>query len=103
MAERFKNDRLTTTGIRSCVPAHLVALMWSLIDNMEIEQKDSYQFFTLSVIGEDDTRVQVIEHTQEQPEYHSPIVYVPFEPYWSGRVYVIDDGSASVMCLPQER
>ena len=101
--ERFKNKRAITPGIIESVPVHLVVFMWEMIDNMSIEEKSCYQFFTLRVIGEGDAQSQVIEHEQEQPEYHSPIVYIPFGPYWEGKVYVIDDGTASVMCLPQER
>ena len=76
--------------------------MWSLIDNMKVE-KDYLQIFELEVIGEGDTRIQVITHRQEQPDYHSPIVYIPYGPFYQGKVWAIDDGSGSVMCLPSER
>lgn len=101
--ERFKNKRLLTAGIASSVPESQIHLMWMLIDRMETEDRDTHQFFTLSRIGETGSYIQAIEHMQEQPEYHSPIMYFPTEGCFEGRVYVIDDGSANVMCLPQER
>lgn len=101
--ERFKNRRLITRGVKSNIPERQIHLLWNLIDNMEIKDKDTHQFFTLSRIGETGRYIQVIEHMQEQPEYHSPVMYYPTEYCYEGKVYVIDDGSASVMCLPQER
>ncbi len=66
-------------------------------------EKDYLQIFKLEVIGSDDAQVQVIRHEQEVPEYHSPLIYIPYGPYYTGKVYIIDDGTISLMCLPEER
>lgn len=92
--------RYLTAGIRESVPAHLISLMWKILDQMDIPGKDYLQIFELEEIN---GPVQVIRHWQEVPEYHSPMIYLPYGPYWTGKVYVIDDGEAVTMCLPEER
>ena len=100
--EYFKNDRYMTPGIKNSIPAHIALALWDLIDTMTVE-KDYLQIFKLEVIGSDDAQVQVIRHEQEVPEYHSPLIYIPYGPYYTGKVYIIDDGTISLMCLPEER
>lgn len=100
--ECFKNDRYMTPGIKNNIPPHIALTMWSMIDSIDTE-KDYLQIFDLEVLGEDKAQVQVIRHHQEQPAYQSPIIYIPYGPFYTGKVYAIDDSSASVMCLPEER
>lgn len=93
-------QRYLTAGVRNTVPNHLIDLMWELFDQMDIPEKDYLQIFELEKIT---GPVQTIRHWQEIPAYHSPVIYLPYGPYWTGKVYVIDDGDAITMCLPEER
>lgn len=99
----FKNDRYITRGVHESVPSYLIEMMWGIIDQLPFEVIDNYQFFNLSCIGADGVYVQVIEHHQDEPHECFPIMYIPADKTWSGTVYVIDNGEASVMCLPEER
>lgn len=92
--------RFPTPGIRENVPEHLISLMWKLVEQMDVSEKDYLQIFELEEIK---GPVQVVRHWQEMPEYHSPLIYIPYGPYWTGKIYVIDDGEVVTMCLPEER
>lgn len=103
--EDFLGRTYVTIGVHEQVPENLRTVMLLMIMNMDVEEKDSYQFFKLYTIGHEynNTKVQVIEHWQEEPEYHSPIMYIPDTECYTGSVYVIDDGENCVMCFPDER
>ena len=103
--EDFLGRTYVTIGVHEQVPESLRTVMIMMISGMDIEIRDSFQFFKLYTIGHDynNTKVQVIEHWQEEPEYHSPIMYIPNGPYFTGKVYMIDDGENCVMCFPNER
>lgn len=99
----FENNKYITNRIQNSVPEHLIMMMWNLIDMVPADQRDYLQIFELEVIGNGDVKTQVIKHWQEEPEYHSPLVYIPYGEYFTGKIYAIDDGSNSVMCFPCER
>lgn len=99
----FDNKKYITSGIQVKVPNHLIIIMWNLIDMVPADQRDYLQVFELEIIGNGDAKTQVIKHWQEEPEYHSPIVYVPYGEYFAGKIFAIDDGPNSVMCFPHER
>lgn len=96
----LSSHRYVTQGVHKNIPLHLIEMMWDMVDRMDIEEKDYLQIFELSTISES---IQVMEHHQEEPEYYSPRIYIPYGPFCSGKVYIIDDGEANVMCLPEER
>ncbi|MBQ3427997.1 MAG: DUF960 domain-containing protein [Clostridia bacterium] len=95
----FKNKRYCTSGIADRVPLCTQAILWGLVDNMEVESKDYFQVFKLSVF---DGQQRII-HEQEIPEYKkiydialcgaSPVV---------GKIYVIDSETYSTMLFAEE-
>ena len=97
----FQNDRYLTQGVDATILPEVQAAMWVAIELMP-EPKDYLQVFELEPLGE---FVQRITHTQEQPDYSCEL-YVPL-PHdtdaVTAKVYVIDDGDHSTMCLPEER
>ncbi len=99
----FENDRYITRGIQSRIPDHLIRTMWNIIDMVPAEHRDYLQIFELDIIGNGSARTQIIKHWQEEPEYYSPIVYIPYGEFFKGEIFVIDDGPNSVMCFPDER
>ncbi len=44
----FKNARYATRGINAEIPLALQLILWKMIDEMEVAQKDYLQVFTLS-------------------------------------------------------
>lgn len=66
----FSNSRYITIGIKQTIsPLHYL-LLWELIDEMNVEQKDYLQAFNINAkVGK---RILVeIEYIQETPEYRS--------------------------------
>ena len=93
----FKNNRFITRGVQFRIPHDTQRLLWYLIDVLEIQEVDSYQFFTLTI----EEGKQKIIHKQEQPEYSVELLVEVSEPV-SEKVYVIDDGEHSTMLLAGE-
>jgi len=95
----------STRAVYETVPEYLRVFMVTTVMNMDEEVRDGFQFFKFYTIGHDynNTKVQVIEHWQDEPEYHSPIMYIPDMTCFTGTVYFIDDGENCVMCFPDER
>ena len=63
---------------------------------MEVEQ-DYLQVFDIHSSKTE----TIIIHSQEQPNYRKKYVF-PFPAYFTGRIFVIDDGEASTMLLAEE-
>lgn len=99
-SDESTRKRYLTAGVCGNVPKHLISLMWRMIDQMDAPEKDYLQIFELEKIS---GPVQIVRHWQEMPEYHSPLIYIPYGPYWTGKIYVIDGGGIATMCLPEER
>ncbi len=93
----FKNPRYTTKGINENLPIMTQIILWELIDNMEVEQKDYLQVFTLSV----EDRQQKILHEQECPEYSAEHLFPCSDPI-TGKIFVIDDETHSTMLFAEE-
>lgn len=70
--------------------------MWELINQMPVD-KDYLQVFSLS---ENNNR-QSIVHTQEVPEYKKEY-QLKTGTFFSGKIFVIDDGDHSTMMLAEE-
>ena len=95
----FRNKRYMTKGIAGDVPVTIQILLWNLIDNMEISQKDYLQVFTLS----DDGGRQKIIHTQEMPDYKREyLISLSDTPVFCGRIFVMDENEYSIMLRADE-
>ena len=95
----FKS-KYVTKGVIAEVPVYLQMLMWGMIDNMEVDEKDYLQIFRLNGSGD---MVQKIVHEQEVPRYRKEY-YVPVceGGVVDNKVYVIDDGDYCTMLLAEE-
>lgn len=95
----FSKKRFVTCGISNDLSPVLQAILWSLIDEMDVSEKDYLQVFKLSGIGDE----QVIVHSQEQPEYRKEHrVALHDVPFYVGKIFVIDDGDHSTMLKADE-
>lgn len=94
-----KENRYITRGINEKIDLQLQILLWSLVDDLQIE-KDYLQVFKLSRVGD----VINIEHTQEVPEYKSSIKVNAKDLEFKEeiKIYVIDSGVYSTMLLLEE-
>lgn len=97
----FQNDRYITMGIKEKLNALHYLMLWQLLDEMEIEQKDYLQVFTIKVKVGKRTLVE-IEHTQENPEYRAVHKFYTDIPIEDVKVYILDDGDHTTMLLPSE-
>jgi len=93
----FKNQRFITKGVGSEIPLLLQMYIWALIDTMEI-QKDYLQVFRLY----EEKGRQIIEHTQEQPEYKRVFTVKSKIKPITAKVFVIDDETHTTMLLASE-
>ena len=95
----FQNQRYRTRGVAYDLPPILQAVLWQLVDEMDVPEKDYLQVFKLSGNGSE----QVILHEQEQPPYkkthHIKLCGTPF---FVGKIYVIDDGEHTTMLKASE-
>lgn len=97
----FNNQRYTTKGVTERIPIELQIFMWSAIDTMQVKSKDYLQVFKLYAENVDGQSVQIVEHTQEQPNYKKKFKLNVVDPICE-KVYVIDDESHSTMLLAEE-
>ncbi len=93
----FKNPRYVTRGINAEIPLDLQLVLWKMIDEMEVAQKDYLQVFTLS----SENSEQMIIHEQEQPDYRKEYVFST-DRLVNAKIFVIDDGDHSTMLLAEE-
>lgn len=94
----FQNDRYVTRGIMNTVSVPMQAMLWYLIDTMEVEQKDYLQ--VLELRPEDGK--QYILHTQEEPPFHAEHLLDFGDTPIQAKIFVIDDGDHSTMLLAEE-
>ena len=94
-----KENRYITRGINEKIDLQLQILLWSLVDDLQIE-KDYLQVFKLSRVGD----IINIEHTQEVPEYKLFIKVNAEDLEFKEeiKIYVIDSGAYSTMLLSEE-
>src|ERR1035437_6622603 len=101
MSYTFNNKRYITRGIEATIPTEIILLLWSLIDNMKITEKDYLQVFKLSVDTENGYIKQNITHTQERPPYEANCIAY-FNKQVTAKIFVIDDISHNTMLLAEE-
>ena len=95
----FQNERYITSGIAEELLPVLQAILWQLIDEMEVPEKDYLQVFKLSGSGNE----QIIVHEQEQPEYkREHRLEIVGTPIFVGKIFVIDDGDHTTMMKSSE-
>ena len=94
---KFKNRRLITCGVDLKVNTLLQVFMWYCIDTMP-EPKDYLQVFTCT---ESDGKQKII-HAQEEPEYKREYLIESDNPFFVGKIFVIDDETHSTMLLAEE-
>ena len=95
--ERIPVKWLTFILAFTTIPGWLVLLLWSMIEGMQVEQKDYLQVFRL----QKSERGQRIWHEQEQPPYLYQMD-VPCADAVDAKIFVIDDGTHSTMLLAEE-
>ncbi len=93
----FNNSRYATRGINAEIPHALQLILWKMVDEMEVAQKDYLQVFTLS----SENGEQKIIHEQEQPDYSKEYVFSG-DCQIDAKIFVIDDGDHSTMLLADE-
>lgn len=89
----FNNKRYLTKGISERIEICYQMIMWSMIDNLNVE-KDYLQIFQLDWKND----VLTITHSQEQPFYKLPCQST----VKTEKVYVIDSEEYSTMLLAEE-
>lgn len=92
----FHNARYLTKGVNSQIPKDLQLALWAMVDLNEGE-KDYLQVFKIECCK----GYTVITHSQEVPAYEK-VFYFTFDLGFTGKIYVIDDGSHSTMLLAEE-
>lgn len=99
----FNNKRYITSGIQQELPLEMQILLWQMINNMEGSiQQDYLQVFTFTRNNDaTDNRQQIIEHTQECPDYRKEYRFDCPEPLQL-KIFVIDSGEYSTMLLAEE-
>ncbi len=93
----LKNSRYVTRGINAEIPLALQLILWKMIDEMEVAQKDYLQVFTLS----SENGKQKIIHEQEQPDYRKEYTFSG-DCSVNAKIFAIDDGDHSTMLLAEE-
>ena len=101
--EMFQNDVYITRGIKEKLNALHYLLLFNLIEEMQIEQKDYLQVFNITTQKAADERILVkVEHTQENPDYRAIHKFYTVIPIEEVKIFVIDDGDHTTMLLASE-
>ncbi|MGV8980534.1 DUF960 domain-containing protein [Clostridium sp.] len=98
-----KSNRYITKGIQQEIPLELQLFMWNCIDKLKEQGKevDYLQVFKLIEHRADDILFQIIEHSQEVPEYNKTHK-VFSKKIVNAKIFVIDDITNSTMLLARE-
>ena len=95
----FNNNRYITCGIATTLPQEIIALLWTLIEELPAPA-DYLQVFSISYADDDNPHLTIV-HSQEQPEYTKTWI-VPFNEEINAKIFVIDDTTHSTMLLAEE-
>lgn len=102
----FDNKRFATRGINARVPLSIQIIIWQMIDDLRMTKKKIDYLQTFKVESSD--RYLKIVQSSSEPEFESifefPVGSVEMgeiKHYYT--VWVMDDGSYSVMMFPEER
>lgn len=93
----FDKERYITRGIKEQINPLIYLILWEMLDEMDVEEKDYLQVFDLK-LSEEEEGLQEIIHSLEQPQYKNTMkFYTNFGV--NAKVYVIDtgDGNATMM------
>ena len=93
----FNNKRYLTKGISERIEICYQMIMWSMIDNLNVE-KDYLQIFQLDWKND----VLTITHSQEQPFYKKVYKLPCQSAVKTEKVYAIDSEEYSTMLLAEE-
>lgn len=101
----FDKEKYITSHANGVLPLALQITMWQSIDEWRVTNTslDYLQVFILSIEIVDGKPIQVITHSQEQPE-KSETIHIEcegFEPV-NDKVYVIDDVEYATMLMASD-
>ncbi|MCT4509510.1 MAG: DUF960 domain-containing protein [Tepidibacter sp.] len=90
----FEGEKYITRGVQSKISLELQIIMFQMIEDLKREgiEIDYLQVFRLKKITKNKEVIQVIEHTQEVPEYNRKIE-VRIEKPVQEKVFVISSNS----------
>ncbi|MVX63102.1 hypothetical protein GKZ28_05240 [Clostridium chromiireducens] len=94
----FDKERYITRGIMEQINPLIYLILWEMLDEKDVEEKDYLQVFDLK-ISEEEEGLQEIIHTQEKYN-NSMKFYTNFGV--NAKVYVIDTGESETMFLEGE-
>lgn len=88
----FNGPKFKTSGVDHCVPEEIQTAIWNYIETRRTHQVplDYLQVFTLKPLQKQGIKFQLIECSQEVPEYREEIL-IPLAKPISEKLYVIDD------------
>ena len=94
--------RKITSEVRDKLSNTAIHVLWMLIDEMEVEEKDYIQFFEITC--SDDEKTVRIRHSQQQPEYEKMYEHekTNMDGSFIGTIVVVDDGMRQVMMLAEK-
>jgi hypothetical protein len=99
-----KQPKYITRGVQSEISIELQMILWNMVSSVPYE-KDYLQVFKLSCGVKDGKKMQVIKHSQEQPQYETIFTYFCDHPV-NTKLYCIDDdddnGGHSTLLLSEE-
>ena len=97
----FKGNKYITKGVQANIPLYLQALLWYMVEAMEVNEKDYLQIFELNESAENGKVIQHIIHRQESPVYKEEH-FISAKKAINDKVYIIDDGDLCTMLLSEE-
>lgn len=100
----YFNGLKTITGrVADNLSSSLIDTIWKTIQSIPEEKRTNVQVFEFRKNKQNDKTILEIKHSQEGSDYKAPSIIIKEKPFWTGTVYVIDNGVRSTMCLKPER
>lgn len=96
----FDNQRYMTIGIKNTIPAELVILMWTMIDELR-ENGQCLDYLQVFKLTESNGKQHVL-HSQEVPQFQQEMVFEMLKRPVQAKIFVIDDQTHSTMLLASE-
>ena len=100
------SNRYITKGFQRKIPLELQLFLWECVDKLRVTKGDEMDYLQVFVLTKEyihDIPVQMIEHSQEIPEYKRKHV-LPLSPVEmvEAKVFIIDSGDYTTALLSSE-
>jgi hypothetical protein len=95
-----RNKRFVTESVQEQLQESMIRAFWSMVDSRTNQwpPSDHIQLFNLYVMIQDGNQTQIIEHSQESPEWERAFILTDIQnPLHMKSYWIVDNGEVSIL------